>query len=181
MIEIVCATGGTCGDIITAIIDSKNVEFNNFAVRLPPERCLLKKPHSFTNDLDKNNYIESMSLLYNSIPSHQVDFHVRNQHSFIAITVDNFDIALWAATRFKKIHKPHVWEEMQTACGANTIEEYAQIIIDYSKMVREHTTKLLSLERIRDGYAVEDLKQITTVELNNEFYQQWLKLQQDAC
>jgi L-rhamnose mutarotase len=181
MIEIVCATGGTCVDILTAIMDTRNVELKNSAVWMAPERSRLKKPHNFVDDLAKNDYVNLMSLVYNSIPSHDLDFHVRCCHLFIAITIDKFETALWAAERFKKLHRPHVWEEMQKVCGATNVNEYAQIMMDYSNLVRKHTTKLVALERILDGCAVEDLKQITDLDLNNEFYQQWLKLQHNAC
>jgi hypothetical protein len=181
MIEIVCATGGTCGDILTAVMDSNDVEFRNGAVWISPTRSRLKKPHSFINDLAKNNYIDSMCLTYKSIPSHDLDLHIKYKHSFIAITVDKFETAVWAAERFKKLHRPHVWEEMQKFCGASTVGEYAQTLIDYSNLVRKYTTRIVALERIVDGYAIEDLKQITQLDLNNEFYQQWLKLQYNAC
>jgi autonomous glycyl radical cofactor GrcA len=181
MIEIVCATGGTCGDIITAIMDTTDIEFRDAAVKIAPERSRLKKPHTFADDSAKQDYIDLMSSMYNSIPSHDVDFHTRYQQPFISVTVEQFDRALWAAERFKRLHRPHVWEEMQQVCGATTVDEYAQVLIDYSKMIRNHTDRLISLERILEGHAVEDLKQLTDLELNNEFYQQWLKLQHDAC
>ena len=181
MIEIVCAAGGTCGDILTAIMDASDVEFKNATVWIAPERSQLKKPHSFADDSAKNNYVNLMSLVYNSIPSHDLDFHVRYRHPFIAVTVDKFETALWASERFKKLHRPHVWEEMQKVCGATNVNEYAQTMMDYSNLVRKHTTKLVALERILAGHAVEDLNQITDLDLNNEFYQQWLKLQHNAC
>jgi hypothetical protein len=180
MIEIVCATGGTCGDMIVAILDPKGTTVNNGSVQLSPDRGQLKKPHTFVDDLAKNNYINAMSLVYNSIPSHDLDHHVKHQQSFITVTVEKFDTALWAAERFKKLHRPHVWEEMQKFCGASNIEQYAQTIMDYSNLVSAHTDRRIKLERILEGHAIEDLRKYTTANLDNKLYQDWLQLQNHA-
>jgi len=180
VIDIVCYAGGTCGDIITAMLDSRDAKFTNKSVWVDPDRSRLKKPHGFTSSLDKDQYITDMSLLYNSIPSHDLSYHAQNKHPFISITVNDFSLAVWAAERFKKLHRPHVWAEMCQVCGASSIEEYAQILLDYSTLVKQHTDKLIALERIMTGHAVEDLAQFTKHNLDNSFYEQWIKLQNYA-
>jgi hypothetical protein len=176
--NIICFTGGTCGDILTVMIDSTEVDLSHTWLGLSAERCRLKKPHTFCNDLEKNLYLDQVSLLYNSIPSHDLDYHVRQRHNFISITVKDFGVALWASTRFKEIHRPHVWEEMQRVCGATTIEEYAQRIIDYSNMVQQHTDCIVTLERILSGHAIEDLSQWIKTDLNIDIYKRWLQQHQ---
>lgn len=179
--NIVCYTGGTCGHVLAAIIDSTNCELSKTAVRMPAERCRLNKPHTFLNDLEKTQYVQNISLVYNSLPSHDLTYHVSAGQDFITVTVNKFNTALWAAERFKQLHRPNVWEEMQQFCGANDVAGYAKTLIDYSNMVKTHTKKIVTLERILSGYAVEDLANyVESPELDNNFYQEWLKLQNYA-
>ena len=179
--NIVCYTGGTCGHVLSAIIDSRGCEFNRSAVKMDPARCRLNKPHTFLNDLEKTQYVHDMDLVYNSIPSHDLDYHVRVGQDFITVTVNKFDTALWAAERFKSLHRPNVWNEMQKFCGANDIKGYAQTLLDYSNMVKTHTNKVVELERILQGYAVDDLAEYVVLsDLDKNFYHEWLKLQNYA-
>lgn len=174
MIEIICYAGGTCGDLVTALIDSQGVYFRGQGVMFDLDRMRLKKPHTFNNDLEKDQYIDSMSTKYRSIPSHDLSYHVRSDHKFVGITVSDWEIALWAATRFKQLHRPHAWQEMITACGAATVEDYAQIIIDFSKLIAQHTDKIVTLESIREGTALQN-PLISNVSKN--LYQNWQDLQ----
>jgi hypothetical protein len=181
-INIVCYAGGTCGDLISAIIDPYDVVLNTAkgTVILPQQRIKLKKPHQFNSDTEKDWYIQSIPS-GSSISSHDLDYHVARQHQFVSITVKNFDIALWAAQRFKNLHRSHVWKEMQDFCGANTVEQYAQTLIDYSNMVNEKTDRIVPLENIVSAKVIFTLETILNinVELTGQnFYQKWLKLQQ---
>lgn len=180
-LNIVCYTGGTCGHVLAAIIDSRGCEFTKTAVKMDPARCRLNKPHTFSNDLEKTQYVHDMDLVYNSIPSHDLDYHIRADQRFITVVVNKFDTALWAAERFKGLHRPNVWEEMQKFCGAGSINDYAQTLLDYSNMVRMHTKQTVQLERILSGHAVDDLAEyVVSSDLDKEFYQEWLKLQNYA-
>lgn len=177
MIKIICYTGGTCGDLITALIDSKNTKFNNTTVLHDQERTKLKKPHLFNNDSEKDQYIDHISKQYLSIPSHDLNYHINRQHNFIGITVQNHKIAKWAANRFKRLHRPHVWEEMCRACGAKTLDDYAQILIDYTSLVTKHTDKLIKLEDIVDGQAINSLAYLGIDNCSKNLYKNWLALQ----
>ena len=174
MIEIICYTGGTCGDLIAALIDTHTSRFTNTTVSLDTDRIRLKKPHTFDNDTDKDQYIADMSAKYQSIPSHDLEYHIRRGHRFIGITVTDWDVALWAAKRFKDLHRPHVWEEMTAACGAKTIEDYAQMMLDFSNLIVQHTDKIITLESIRSGTALQNPILQNT---NKDFYKNWLELQ----
>ena len=58
---------------------------------------------------------------------------------------------------------------------------FAASLIDYSNMVKTHTKKIVTLERILSGHAVEDLADyVESPKLDNNFYQEWLKLQNYA-
>jgi hypothetical protein len=172
--QIVCYTGGTCGDLITAMIDSRDARVSNNRIQHHKEREKLKKPHSFGDNNEKDLYLSMMSQVYCSLPSHDLDYHLDRGHEFITIVVKNFSTALWAADRFKKMHRPHVWEEMRKYCGATDVEDYARILIDFSNMVVIKTTKLIRLERILSGDADEDLSAILSRDLNCDIYKQWL-------
>ena len=87
------------------------------------------------------------------------------------------EIAMWAARRFRALHRPHVWQEMQTKCGAATIEEYAQMMIDYSNMIVNHTTDIVKLEDIRNGQAIQALAKLGINSTHKNLYQNWLDLQ----
>jgi hypothetical protein len=172
--NIICYTGGTCGDVITALFDSTGTSYRGNTVMIDADRSRLKKPHEFANDTDKDQYLAEMSTKYRSIPSHDLAYHTNRQHEFIGITVRDQAVALWAAQRFKDLHRPHVWAEMTAACGAHTVEDYAQMMLHFSNLIVQHTNKIVTLESIREGTALQNPILENT---NNNFYNIWLKLQ----
>lgn len=181
-LKIVCYAGGTCGDLLTALIDSTDASINTElgTVQHNSSRQRLKKPHLFNSLKDKNDYLISMQHQYHSVPSHDLDFHTQQQHDFITITVNELDVAIWAATRFKHCHRPQVWQSMTEFCGADDIRGYAQVILDYSRMVSRLSKKIMPLEVILSGGAVSFLENLlnTTLPVDNHmFYQQWLSCQ----
>ena len=176
-LKIVCYTGGTCGDLISALIDPTDSEFQNNRMLHSVDRQRLKKPHMFVNNEDKDQYIADISDCYLSIPSHDLDYHVLRGHKFISITVQDFSVAMWAAQRFKQLHRSHVWQEMQAKCGASTVEDYAQMLIDYSNMVAKHTNSVVQLEDILKGQAINCLENLGIDIPNKNLYLAWLDLQ----
>jgi hypothetical protein len=174
MIEIVCYTGGACGDLVTALIDSKGAYFRNKAVMFEQERLRFKKPHTFVDDNERDQCLAEMTLKYKSVPSHDLQYHLRQKHNFIGITVSDWNTALWAAKRFKELHRPHVWEEMTAASGADSVEKYAQLMIDFSNMIVQHTDRIITLESIRAGTVLQNpILQLPS----KNFYKNWLDLQ----
>lgn len=176
MIKIICYAGGTCGDLITALFDGQGTHFRNKAVVLKPDRERLKKPHTFATDNDKDTYLKDIALKYQSVPSHDLQYHVERKHNFIGITVQDQEVALWAAQRFKDLHRPHVWAEMSAACGADTVEDYAQMMIDFSNLVAQHTNNIITLESIRDGTV---LTNSILANSSTNLYKNWLDLQKN--
>ena len=160
---IVCYTGGTAGDIISNIVDPGEMSL---------DRQRLKKPHLFSCDEEKDQYIDSST--WGSLPSHDFKYHQSRQHSILGICCRDTPTALWAATRFKALHRPHVWEEMSRACGANTIEQYAQMIIDFGNMIANYTNNVLYLDRIIAGHAVVDLLKLNMPVTGKDLYTDWL-------
>lgn len=176
MFNIVCYAGGTCGDLITALIDVTDVVLNDTFVQMPGERSKFKKSFLFKDESEKDLYLTEMKKKYKSIPSHDIEYHKFKNHNFIGITVTDYNLAEWAALRFKKLHRDHVWEEMTRSCGANSVTDYAQILIDYSNMSKEFTNRIIRLEDIVSGDAVKILSKVD-IEISIEaekFYNNWL-------
>ena len=176
--QVVCFAGGTCGDLLVALIDPTGCNLNNNVVTISADREKLKKPHLFADDFSKNQYMSEMELVYQSLPSHALSYHVDQKHSIIGIVTEQFDTALWAAIRFKNSHRPQVWEEMQQACGSSTIEQYAQTIMDFSNLIRSYTSQIISLDRILQGHAINDLASWVPTIQQSHMYQNWILAQQ---
>ena len=176
---VVCYMGGTCGDLITALIDPTGARLTHTTVTHLPDRTRLKKPHLFLDNEEKKLYLESVT--YASISSHDLDYHRRMCHDFLGIKVMTLDTALWAAERFQKLHRPQVWQEMQISCGAATLKDYAQTMIDYGNMIAEITDKIITLEDIVSGRAVDILRSHLKIPITADaeiFYSQWLRAQE---
>jgi hypothetical protein len=176
-VKIICYTGGTCGDLITGLIDSKNTQLFETRIKHDVARMRLKKPHEFKSVEGKKSYLVDIATQYKSIPSHDLDYHSQQGHAFISITVKDKKCALWAADRFKNMHRPPVWEEMSRFSGAKTVEDYAQLLLDYSNLVETKTPIIIKLESIVAGDALDDLKQLVDTPLDNDLYANWLKAQ----
>jgi hypothetical protein len=175
--QIICYAGGTCGDLVVALLDPRGVEIDQGRVRLPTDRMRLKKPHRFTDDKEKQGYLDDIVAQYHSVPSHDLDYHVDHGHSFIGVTVKDWNLALWAAHRFQALHAPHVWQEMQRACGASTVEHYAEIVIHFGNLVATKTDRLITLESIMAGTVLPQLQELTGLEPDRRLYQHWLDQQ----
>jgi len=173
--HIICYAGGTCGDLLTAMIDPTAADIVMARLQLPADRTRLKKPHQFQDALEKDRYIEEAGARYQSLPSHDLEYHISRHHDFIGITVRDWHTAMWAATRFQKLHRAHVWEEMQRHCGASSLDEYAQILIDFGNLVSAHTDRLVTLESILDGSVIEHIR--PWCDADTSFYQQWRQQQ----
>jgi hypothetical protein len=179
---IVCYTGGTCGDLITTLIDSTDSQLSDNKLLIDVDRERLKKPHLFQSISEKDRYIIAMQK-YASIPSHDLEYHLARNHKFIGIRVQDPDTALWAATRFKELHRPHVWAEMTQACGASTVEEYAQMLIDFGNYISDNTEYIIHLEDIIKGRVLDKLEQIIGRSLDQQaknIYNKWLENTKNA-
>lgn len=182
-LKIVCYTGGACGDLISALIDPRDAEFQHTAVKHHVDRVKLKKHFLFANDQEKDLYIEQVGNKYSSISSHDLEYHIRQQHSFISIVTNDLNTATLAANRFKQLHRPQVWEELTKMLMINTVADYAQMIIDYSNMVKNYSDNLIKLEDIFNGHAIHQVENILGYQLeetNKNFYSTWLSLQTQA-
>lgn len=180
-LNIVCYAGGTCGDLVSALIDPTDARLDteNKRVMILPVRSMLKKPFLFNSIQDKDSYVSNMGKQYKSIPSHDAEYHISKKHPFIGIAVSKFETAMWAAKRFKNLHDPQVWDKLCTQLSINTTEQYASMILDFNSLMLQHSTHLIFLEEILDGKLIERLEDIRSSKLpanTNEFYTNWLSL-----
>ena len=178
MKTLVVYNGGAAGDLVSAMLDHRGAHITNEGrVRHDPNREWLKKPHTFGTDLHKDLYLTQAFGYYDSLPSHDIQYHIDRNHNFIGVVVRNQASAIWAADRFHRLHPPSVWSEMQTAAKVQDVDGYAQMMLDFSNLVAENTKNVLSLEDILQGHAVQVLESITgepVSDIGQEFYQQWL-------
>ena len=176
MAELILYMGGCCGDIITGLIDTKGISITSEKCIVLKERSKLKRSFEFDNTAEKDAYISSASRYWNSLPSHDADYHMQNNHPYLGIVCGNWETALWAATRFRGLHRDLVWKRMSKASGAKTIEEYAQLIMDFSNMIKPAAYKTIELADIVEGNAIEKLKELTQLDdCASIMYNQWLE------
>ena len=169
--------GGCCGDLLTSILDWSGSAFNNETgtMILPRDRQGFKKPHMFGSDKSRDRYVAEAGAKYTSLPSHDIEYHVRRQHKFIGIAVRDADTAVWAATRFRECHRPQVWDEVQHIHNISSTAEYAQLIMDYSQMIQQRTNQIVWLEDIVRG-TVDAQLQTWGYQVDVAQYHAWLNM-----
>jgi hypothetical protein len=160
---IVCFVGGTAGDIVSQILDPSELTL---------ERQRLKKAYLFASDQEKDIFLETAQ--YTSVPSHDFEYHRNQNHKVLGIVCRNMHDAVWAASRFKALHRPHVWKEMTAFCSADTIEAYAQMILDFGSMLANYTSNVLYLDDIIAGKAITCLSELGYQTPGEHKYKKWL-------
>lgn len=169
--------GGTYGDMVAGLIND-NLEIDCiYAVAKPSEDISrLKKPHNFTDISAKDDYISSIPSEYKCIISHDQDYHFNRNHDVLGIVVTNMQSALKCANRFKAAHRKQVWNEMMDRCGAKNIEEYAEMLIHYGKMIESRCKWIITTDEIENGKTLERIKLITKQPLSEKtkhVYKSW--------
>ena len=174
---VICYMGGTYGDMVAGLINEDLKTDAIWQVARPNEEMSkLKKPHTFSSDEEKDEYINSISLKYKCILSHDQDYHFNRNHNVLGIVVTNMKSALKCAKRFKAAHRTQVWKEMMDRCGAKTIEEYAEMMLHYSSAIEKQSKWIISTDEIEDGCVLEMITQITgrpLTTLTQHSYENW--------
>jgi hypothetical protein len=160
---IVCFVGGTAGDIVTQILDPSDLTL---------QRQRLKKPMEFENDSLKDHFISTSK--YKSLPSHDFEYHCKNKHKILGVVCRYQSNALWAADRFKKLHRPHVWKSMTAFCGADSVDAYAQVILEFGKMLASYTNNVLYLDDIINGHVINRIQDLGYRTPGEQAYSKWL-------
>jgi hypothetical protein len=178
--------GGACGDLVMSVIDSVGSKMKDgrvYTKGYDPEdintlRFKLKKPHVFSSDEKKDQFLIDISSSYSSIPSHDTEYHIKRNHQFITVVVSDEETALWASERFKSYHRPHIWDEMVIACGANSVEGYAEMLLNYTKRITQYTDKVIDIRSdILSGKLIEKMQGFVDTTLDIDFYNIWLSQQ----
>ena len=78
--HVICYTGGTCGDIVTAVIDTQDIVIHENRMRVSEERSKFKKSHLFESKQQKDLCFTDMAQRYKSIPSHDLEYHSQCGH-----------------------------------------------------------------------------------------------------
>lgn len=181
MIDVIVYMGGSCGDLAAALIDNADCQVNSEhgTMNMTYIRQALKKPHQFASDLEKDQYLKNSSLIYLSVPSHDLDYHVRNHHRFLAITVKTPSLAYWAAQRFQKSLLPHTWTKICDSYHIKTVDDYASLMLNYSKMIVNRTLFIIDLEDIVAGNAVDIIEKKScngVCDGARHLYREWLAM-----
>jgi hypothetical protein len=65
---------------------------------------------------------------------------------------------------------------MSSVNQADTVEKYAQDILDWSSWIQTSTNRVIFLEDILDGCMIQKLSSIINIdEIDTDFYNKWLK------
>ena len=171
-LTIVCFMGGTCGDIVTAIIDETNTTIDiDGRILLPKERILLKDPNNFSNNQEKDQLI--LELTCKSIASHDYEYHLIRKHSIIYVGIFDMAVAVWAANRFKQLH-PDTWRQFNN----QTVENHATRYIEHTNMViNNKKIKVIDIKDVVTGKLINKLKEFG-FDISNAaeiLYSKWLK------
>ena len=175
MSSIIVYMGGCCGDLVTGLIDSRGTSISNGKCILLKERSKFKRSFEFSDDHERNVYLNDVVKYWNSIPSHDAEYHIRHKQKFTGIVCTDIETATWAASRFKNLHREEVWQRMNQFTGTTTVEAYAQMIIDFSNMIKPHAYNTIELKDIAQGNVLEKLKCFSDIDTTADiFYNQWL-------
>ena len=175
---IVSHIGGTCGDLVTAVIDSTDASIDwTHAVKMPKTRLTLKT--KINTDEDITQYLLEIFDKYKSISSHLPisDILLKDNIKLITPVIHEKEIALWAANRFVKVNLKKPYNHFMNRLCKND-EEYADILLEHSKFSTEikpnTNTILINVRDIVEGNLITKLQNYMDTELDNNFYQQWL-------
>ena len=172
---VVSHIGGTCGDLITAVIDSTDTHINwTAAVKLPMNRVTLKQGKLKT-DNEVSQYLLDIFKKYKSVSSHS-PIPIENIKLINPVIYDK-KIAIWAAHRFTRVNLKKPYNDYMCRECKND-EEYANILLDHCQFVTEMNTNpdtiLIDVRDIVEGNLIKKLQNYIDTELDNNFYQRWL-------
>lgn len=171
---IVSFAGGLAGDLVSAVIDSTDCFLlPNGKVNMFTYRKKLKQGATLTEEY-KDEFVSTVSTIYQSIPSHDWEYHLQKKHTTLSIDVKDPELYKFAAKRFISLNQPGLVNKL---FGINSIEEFVPILTDITKKHIAISSHVIYFDDIINGKLIEKLELITSTELNTEFYNEWLKLQ----
>ena len=166
-----------CGDIVTAVIDSRDSRIANSIVRTTHYRSMMKRVESFSNDAERDIYITEVSAKYLSISSHNSGYHISRNHKVISVGVVDYEDAIWAAHRFRNSMPMHIWLQFVMMTNLSSIEQYAEWLLIFTKKISEYASIVIPISDIRNGKLIDTLQPLLETELDSSFYAEWLSSQ----
>jgi hypothetical protein len=169
---------GAAGDMLAAVIDSKDYDLTNIDVRARPDTLRLHfklaiiKNNGSENILysgsRKTPYLEEIEKKYTAITcSHDFDFGLQSIIDTILIDDSDYKYAKWCMERshiiLPKFHPPFTETEL-----ARRIQR-VKFAKKYGRI-----RKVISMQDILKGRLIEKLQQWIDTPLNTEIYNHWL-------
>jgi len=176
---IVCFAGGTAGDLVVGVLDPRNCsyDYDHGSINLEEDRYAMQKFWKFDDDIKKDAYLKEAFKSYDSLPSHDVDFHFKNKtNDVLGITCFDEDLRRKSARRFKSLHRPWIWESLRFVTDTETIEKYTNDILKISRKLKDRFNTI-DLEDIIKGNLIKNLQSLG-YEISDEgikLYETWLK------
>ena len=178
---IVCFAGGTSGDIVVAVMDPKNCQYDpqKARMKIAKDRAEMKIPWTFQGDEQKNNFIRKSFQKYETIPSHDVDFHIgQGAKNVLGITCFDKDLRDRSAKRFKAIHTDEDWNSLLKVTKTETVDQYSDDILAISKKL-DASFPTIDLVSIINGTLLEKLGALgyKIPDSGISLYDKWIKNQ----
>jgi hypothetical protein len=168
---------GTAGDIVTAVLDPGSGYLTNGLIRFydGESRTQLKVRHiHFPNDTDDSealNWLATVACNYPAIASHDIDFHIKYQHKFLLIVVDQNDLQ-WVLNRLTKdlLLREHRNVKLHFDLGLEVITQW--------QLYKKHAENVIAVGDIRSGKLIQILNRLYPNRiLDEQLYADWLLAQ----
>lgn len=173
-IDIVAYTGGSCGEMVTAVIDPTGYHFNGrYLELLKYDRSKLKnREWDFSlSNIDRDNAINELALKYRSLPSHKLDYHAFRKHDVIFIDATQPGMEEWVFNRINDIHsgKHKQWLNLE-----KDKESYINNFYPSQQFLLPIAKRIIKLRDILEGKLIDVLKTYVATPLNEALYYTWL-------
>lgn len=155
---------GSCGNMVSAVIDSQGVIGGYRHVTFIPDklRLLKQQDRDSMTDSDRDEYVKDIETKYLAVPSHSFEYHVKRKHDFIFLLPNSIETIQWSINRIKDILPDR--NEYLTLSFVNNI----------INCCKPHSSKIILVEDIVQGKLIEKLQEFISTPLNEKFYYDWL-------
>jgi hypothetical protein len=168
-IDIVVYVPGSCGEMITAVIDDTGYSYNGLLCNLIEyERSKLKNPEwdKILTDEDRDNVIQELSLKYKSLTSHKFQYHVDRQHDVIFIDASEDNLIEWSNNRLYQLYGNALWINPDKQINLARAHKAHELMLSSAK-------RIIKLRDILEGRLIDVLKQYVSTPLNEDLYYRW--------
>jgi hypothetical protein len=165
--DIVLYVPGAAGNLVCAVIDDTGCKFDGVHVEPSRDRVQFRrKAADLLSDNEKDAYLNEMSTLYKSLPSHAYKYHVEKNHPYIFVAPLNEEEIVWTTERFFKIHP---------SFRVTPAPQHYLYVRDFVNTALPHTDKVISVSDILSGNLIDILKKYVSTPLNEDLYFKWLE------